>query len=1031
MTGHGLSTNIIEASLEAYLRPSTSSTAPRSTASRSRSRRASSAACRDRGRARHDLPRRGHPGRRRRGRGRRRRPARPRCRGRAVRLRDRLGAVRVVGGVAIDAFGVPIRDEDVAALRGGRRRLARRRAVARAGTTVDPKIRPEQALFALRGGLGLFANLRPVTIHPALARDAAPVGRSCSTGVDLLIVRELTGGLYFGEPSEAQPAPTVSARRVDTMPYSEAEIRRVVRLGFELARGPPRRLTSVDKQNVLATSRLWRTVVEELRPDFPDVEVDHQLVDAARCCSIKLAGAVRRHRHREPVRRHPVRRGERARWFARACCRRPRSASAGPSMGCTACTSRSTGRRRTSPAGTWPTRSARSSRPRCCCAGRWAARRPRRPSRRRSPRRSTTAGARATWPIRARPTTASWSSGPRASTAVIDRLGEAAGRRQVADSPVVLYDTTLRDGTQGENITLSLADKLRIARRLDEFGMPYIEGGWPGSNPKDIEFFAAARSMRGRRPGWRRSARPGTAPIAPGTIRTCARSSRPRRRSSRSSASRGCSTCATCSARRRREPRHDRGLDRLRRRARARGDLRRRALLRRLSRRSRLRARDAARGASGRGADAGPVRHERRHAHRRAGPHHRRRATSLAADPDAAPVAWGIHTHNDAELAVANSMAAVAAGIRHVQATINGYGERSGNANIVTILANLALKTGHELVPSGGGRLDGLTDLSRCVAEIANIAPADYQPYVGRSAFAHKGGVHGAAMAKVERSYQHVEPAAVGNVGRLVVSELGGRANTEIRARQLGHELQGSSIRASCRGSSSSSSRTAWPSRAPRPRSSCSSGARQPTTRRRSGSSTTRAWSSSATVASCWPRRRSRSRSTARPCTPRPTATVRSTRSMPRCARPCARSTRPSTTSTSSTTRSASSTATPRPRPGRGSSSIRATAPGRGRRWAATRTSSRHPRRPWPTRSSTRSGSPAPSCDAATNAISRRRPTCRRPGPRSRPSSARVAPRPVGGSRPGCPIPAPSPAHPCGSSDGPCRPAPTPGVVAP
>jgi 2-isopropylmalate synthase len=151
----------------------------------------------------------------------------------------------------------------------------------------------------------------------------------------------------------------------------------------------------------------------------------------------------------------------------------------------------------------------------------------------------------------------------------------------------------------------------------------------------------------------------------------------------------------------------------------------------------------------------------------------------------------GIHTHNDAELAVANSLAAVEAGVRHVQATINGYGERAGNANMVSILANLALKTQHELVPAGGGELAGLTELSRSVAEIANVSPNDWQPYVGRSAFAHKGGVHGAAVAKVERSYQHIDPTAVGNQGRLVVSELGGRANTRIRAEQLGHQLEG------------------------------------------------------------------------------------------------------------------------------------------------------------------------------------------------------------------------------------------------
>jgi 2-isopropylmalate synthase len=111
---------------------------------------------------------------------------------------------------------------------------------------------------------------------------------------------------------------------------------------------------------------------------------------------------------------------------------------------------------------------------------------------------------------------------------------------------------------------------------------------------------------------------------------------------------------------------------------------------------------------------------------------------------------------------------------------------------MVSILANLALKTQLELLPAEGGRLAGLTELSRGVAEIANVAPNDYQPYVGRSAFAHKGGVHGAAVAKVERSYQHVDPTLVGNAGRLVVSELGGRANTQIRAEQLGHQLDGS-----------------------------------------------------------------------------------------------------------------------------------------------------------------------------------------------------------------------------------------------
>ncbi|MGZ6340030.1 MAG: citramalate synthase, partial [Candidatus Limnocylindrales bacterium] len=150
---------------------------------------------------------------------------------------------------------------------------------------------------------------------------------------------------------------------------------------------------------------------------------------------------------------------------------------------------------------------------------------------------------------------------------------------------------------------------------------------------------------------------------------------------------------------------------------------------------------------------------------------------------------WGIHVHNDAELAVANSLAAVANGIRHVQGTVNGYGERCGNANLVSILADLAFKTHRQVVPAR--RLAELTELSRYVAEIVNIAPDDHQPYVGRSAFAHKGGVHGAATARVERSYQHIDPRLVGNVSRLVVSELGGKANIQLRAEQLGHQLDG------------------------------------------------------------------------------------------------------------------------------------------------------------------------------------------------------------------------------------------------
>ncbi len=146
-------------------------------------------------------------------------------------------------------------------------------------------VRPEQALFALRGGLGLFANLRPVTVHPALVA-ASPLEAELLEGVDLLIIRELTGGLYFGARTEADPAAQPGERAAsDTLPYSEAEIERVVRLAFELARGRRSKVTSVDKANVLATSRLWRRVATEVGTAYPDVSLNHQLVDS---CAMQL-----------------------------------------------------------------------------------------------------------------------------------------------------------------------------------------------------------------------------------------------------------------------------------------------------------------------------------------------------------------------------------------------------------------------------------------------------------------------------------------------------------------------------------------------------------------------------------------------------------------------------------------------------------------------------------------------------------------------------------------------------------------------
>jgi 3-isopropylmalate dehydrogenase len=181
------------------------------------------------------------------------------------------------GGDAIDRFGVAIRPEDVEACGAADAVLL--------GAVGGPKwsdpsaaVRPEQALFALRGGLGLYANLRPVAIHPALVASS-PLRPELLDGVDLLIVRELTGGIYFGEREEPSGSMGQRAAR-DTLPYTEAEIRRVVDLAFDLAKTRRRRVTSVDKANVIATSRLWRSVAMEIGARHPGIELRHQLVDS-------------------------------------------------------------------------------------------------------------------------------------------------------------------------------------------------------------------------------------------------------------------------------------------------------------------------------------------------------------------------------------------------------------------------------------------------------------------------------------------------------------------------------------------------------------------------------------------------------------------------------------------------------------------------------------------------------------------------------------------------------------------------------
>jgi len=192
--------------------------------------------------------------------------------------------VELIGGAAMDAHGIPLRPEVVDE--------ARRRDAILLGAVGDPKyddpnakLRPEQGLLAIRKELGLFANLRPVKLYDQLV-GASPVKPEVVRGTDILFVRELTGGLYFGRPSETRQTPE-GLTAIDTMVYTEKEIERVVRVAFKLAQGRRKKLSSVDKANVLENSRLWRKVVERVAPEFPDVAFEHMLVDSTAMRIIK------------------------------------------------------------------------------------------------------------------------------------------------------------------------------------------------------------------------------------------------------------------------------------------------------------------------------------------------------------------------------------------------------------------------------------------------------------------------------------------------------------------------------------------------------------------------------------------------------------------------------------------------------------------------------------------------------------------------------------------------------------------------
>jgi 2-isopropylmalate synthase len=343
---------------------------------------------------------------------------------------------------------------------------------------------------------------------------------------------------------------------------------------------------------------------------------------------------------------------------------------------------------------------------------------------------------------------------------------------------ITVYDTTLRDGAQREGISWSLEDKLRIVRRLDALGVDVIEAGWPGSNPKDAEVFARAAQLELR-----------TAQLAAfGATRRAGipADEDPQVQALIEARTPVCTIFGKSSVLHVREVLRtplDENLAMI-------SDT-----VARLRAAGRRVIYDAEHFFDGYALDAGYAM-ATLDAAAEAGaeaivlcdtnggslPWRIDEVVRIVREHVATPI--GIHAHDDAGCGVANSLAAIRAGARHVQGTINGYGERCGNANLCEVLPGIELKLGLTALPPG--RLPELPEVARMVAELANLAPDEHMPYVGRSAFAHKGGVHVAAIRRVADSYQHVDPALVGNTCRIVVSELSGRANLLARADELG-----------------------------------------------------------------------------------------------------------------------------------------------------------------------------------------------------------------------------------------------------
>jgi len=345
---------------------------------------------------------------------------------------------------------------------------------------------------------------------------------------------------------------------------------------------------------------------------------------------------------------------------------------------------------------------------------------------------------------------------------------------------IEIYDTTLRDGSQREGISFSVEDKRRILLRLDELGVDLIEGGWPGSNPKDVEFFALARKLSlksARLAAFGSTRRPDTRVEDDRNLQLLLEAETPvvtifgkswdlhvteALRTTLDENLRMIEESIAFLAGQGREVIYDAEhfFDGFRKN----------------SEYAVKTVQAAMRGGASRivlcDTNGGSL------------PEQIREAVLEVRRVLGEDVPLGIHCHNDGGLGVANSLAAVAAGCTHVQGTINGLGERCGNADLCQVIPNLQLKLGYQCLPDEAIRT--LTEVSRFVDEIANLNPDPHRPFVGASAFAHKGGIHVSAVLRNPSTYEHITPELVGNRRKVLVSELAGKSNVLYKARELG-----------------------------------------------------------------------------------------------------------------------------------------------------------------------------------------------------------------------------------------------------